>query len=254
MKSPQFKLQAEMEEEHWWHRGKKRILSALIRHLLPGSGSLVVDVGCGTGGNAAFLAREHRVAGIDASAEAVEFARTRYPGVRFIHGSAPEDLGALAGQADLYLLSDVLEHVRDDREFLARLVGAARPGAHFLIAVPADMSLWSPHDVSLGHYRRYGPESLARAWSGLPVSVRLLSYYNARLYFLAKAARLWGRWRGKAVGEAGTDVGKVARPLNGWLETIFAGESRILIDLLRGRRAAGYPRGVSLIALLRREA
>ena len=38
---------------------------------------------------------------------------------------------------------------------LSGLLAAAAPGAYFLLTVPADESLWSEHDESFGHYRRY---------------------------------------------------------------------------------------------------
>ena len=82
----------------------------------------------------------------------------------------------------MFLLMDVLEHVPDDFAFLSELLAASSPGAHFLITVPANPSFWSAHDESNGHYRRYEPDRLGRLWSGLPVTTRLLTYFNARLY------------------------------------------------------------------------
>jgi hypothetical protein len=52
---------------------------------------------------------------------------------------------------------------------------------------------------------------------------------------------------------AGTDVSLPARPINALLGSILAGEGRVLIELLSGRRR-GYSAGVSLVAILRREA
>ena len=44
-----------------------------------------------------------------------------------------------------------------------------------------------------------------------------------------------------------------AQPVNRLLTRIFSAEGKILADLLEGRRTQGYPFGVSLIAVLRRE-
>jgi len=57
--------------------------------------------------------------------------------------------------ADVYLFVDVLEHVEDDLALLKTYVDNARPGAVIMISVPAFMSLWSPHDVFVEHFRRY---------------------------------------------------------------------------------------------------
>ncbi|MGQ0645135.1 MAG: class I SAM-dependent methyltransferase [Elusimicrobiota bacterium] len=252
MKAPQFQAQAALEESHWWHRGKKRILTGLIQRLVPPSReNLVVDVGCGTGANAAALAEDYRVIGIDESEEALRPARERYPRVTFLRGEAPEDLGGAAREARAFLMSDVLEHVRDDAGWLARLARAASPGAYFLLTVPADMSLWSAHDVSLGHHRRYDAASFQNLWSGLPFSTLLVSHYNARLYPAVKLVRAFNRRRGAAAGRAGTDVGPVPKFLNRPLEEIFAGEEKRLAAALSGR-APAYARGVSLLAVLRK--
>jgi SAM-dependent methyltransferase len=254
MQAAQFELHAEIEERHWWFVARRRIMRALAEVAVPPlRTSRVVDVGCGTGANLAALANQYLCAGIDTSADAIEKARARFPDIEFIHGFAPADLGQRAGQADLFLLMDVLEHVPDDFQLLSSLLAAARPGAHFLVTVPADQSLWSEHDVSFGHYRRYDLERFRMVWRGLPVTTRLVSYYNSRLFPLVKLSRAISRGRGHTGGRAGTDFWMPASPVNRALEAIFAGESRRLCRLAQRGRGWGYGRGVSLIALLRRE-
>jgi SAM-dependent methyltransferase len=251
VKEAQYRAQAELEDGHWWHRGKTRVVREVLRRAVP-AGSVVADVGCGTGATLAALSPEYRCVGADPSAEAIALARARFPAVTFLAGDVPGALGEWHGRADAVLLLDVLEHAREDRDLLARVVAGARPGAHLLLTVPADMALWSAHDESLGHFRRYDRAGLAALWRGLPVTERLLSYYNARLYPLARAARAWSRLRGRAWGRAGTDVGRVPGPANRLMEAVFAGESARLTAAFDGG-GRGYARGVSLIALLRRE-
>ncbi len=254
MQSAQFQLHARVEDSHWWFTGRRRIMGELIRQIVPpGQQQTVVNVGCGTGANIASMAREYTCVGIDTSREAIELARSRFPGTRFISGRAPYDLSGVMRAARLILLMDVIEHVPDDFAFVSELLAASTPGTHFLITVPANPSFWSEHDESNGHYRRYEPDRLRRVWSGLPVTTRLLSYFNARLYPIARAVRAWSRWRGRATGMAGTDLSLPGRPVNAVLESILAGERRLLIDLLSGRRFRGYTAGVSLVALIRRE-
>jgi SAM-dependent methyltransferase len=229
-------------------------MRALIRRVLPASpDKTVVDVGCGTGGNIAALTQDYPCIGIDESAEAIRLARARFPKVPFICGAVPHDWVDVKGQVGLFLLMDVLEHVDDDFLALSQLLSMAKPGSYLLLTVPADMGLWSEHDVSFGHYRRYDLDRLRRVWSGLPVQTCLVSYYNSRLYPMVKAMRALSRLRGHADGIAGTDFRVPIRPLNRLLEETFAGEARVLLAALEGNRARGFSRGVSLIALLRRE-
>ncbi|HET7042294.1 MAG TPA: class I SAM-dependent methyltransferase, partial [Gemmatimonadales bacterium] len=136
MRAEHWRLNAEVEERHWWFVGRRRIMGALVRRLAePGAGHVVVDVGCGTGGNIGSLADEYGCVGVDPSPEAIELAAGRWPGVRFVCGEAPEALGGAESEAGVVLLMDVLEHVPDDFDLLSRLVAVLRPGAHLLITV-----------------------------------------------------------------------------------------------------------------------
>ena len=151
------------------------------------------------------------------------------------------------------LLMDVLEHVEDDFLLLSRLLEQLPEGGHLLLTVPADPRLWSEHDESFGHFRRYDLDRLEAVWSGLPVTPRLVSYYNTRLYPVIRAVRGISNRRGKAGGASGTDFSLPPAPVNRSLEGLFAGEARALLRSLDRAGAPAYRRGASLIALLRRE-
>lgn len=253
MNLEQFRLHAEVEEKHWWFCGRRRIMRELVHRIAPPARDVtVVDIGCGTGGNIASLAEDYTCFGIDRSEEAIRLARSRFPNVRFVCGS-DLDLSEVGGRVRIFLLMDVLEHVPDDSVFLSGLLKQLRPGDYLLLTVPADMGLWSPHDVSFGHYRRYDIRQLETLCSAQPVAIRLISYFNARLYPLVKTVRTLSRLRGRTWGSAGTDLKMPAWPLNGLLKRIFEGEAEALVNLLETKRSRGYGFGVSLVALLRRE-
>jgi SAM-dependent methyltransferase len=255
MQSAQFELHAEIEDRHWWFVARRKILRRIVGSVVPaGDGRLVLDVGCGTGANLGALAGDYQCVGIDTSAQAIELARSRFPRIEFRHGYAPGAVSDVLARASLVLLTDVLEHVPDDFSLFSSLLAATRPGTYFLVTVPADASLWSRHDESFGHYRRYDAERLKRVWQGLPATCLLTSHYNSRLYPAVKLVRWWNRRRGEAHGAAGTDFSMPSRPVNRCLEWILADESRRLLGLVSGRRRSAYGQGVSLIALVRREA
>ena len=247
-----FDLHDGVEQSHWWFVSRREIVSALLRELLPAPPPpLVVDVGCGTGATIAGLSEWCRGVGIDTSERAITLAQNRYPGARFLHGFAPADLGEIAGEADAFLIMDVLEHVEDDRGLLRGVVEAARPGAYVIATVPADMTLWSDHDVNFGHYRRYSAAGLRSIWAGLPVEPMLVSHFNSRLYPAIRVARALGRHLRIQWGHEKTDLGTPPSLLNRALHRIFTGERGRLERVLAGK-ADPYTRGVSLIAVLRR--
>ena len=252
MHSAQFQLHADIEQRHWWFVGRRRIMQRIVAEVLPPSrDATILDIGCGTGANLAALADRYTCVGIDTSPEAIALARQRFPNVCFLVGNAPDDVPELISQARLLLLMDVLEHVGDDFAALSRLLAAAPPGCLCLLTVPADESLWSEHDESFGHFRRYDRGRFARLWAGLPVTPLMVSYFNSRLLPVIRLFRAWSRRRGKAAGEAGTDFWMPMRPLNALLQAALAGEAGRLVSVLRRRRGAGYKAGASLMALLR---
>jgi SAM-dependent methyltransferase len=252
MTPEQYALFAEIERDHWWFVARREIMRTLLQRVLPPDQSrMVVDIGCGTGGNIAALAERYRCAGIDDSEHAIRLARERHPAVEFVRTADAGEIRTRLAEADAMLCMDVVEHVEHDADFLEMLVRAMRPGTQILLTVPADMSLWSEHDVTNHHFRRYSIDGFAALWQRLPVRTRLLSAFNARLYPMIKGARLVARARGRAHGHAGTDFSIPPAPVNALLEHIFRGERRAL-DAAVDRGTRPYRRGVSIVALLER--
>jgi SAM-dependent methyltransferase len=246
-------LMHEVERTHWWFTARRRILVELLAACVPARpDALIVDIGCGTGGNLAALSDRYACLGIDASPDAIGLACQSHPAIPFVRGELPDRLPSELSEAAAVIATDVLEHVEQDADAMASIVERIPDRGVVLLTVPADMALWSAHDVAHGHYRRYTRESLARLWSGLPVETLLLSYFNARLYPVIRALRTIGRWRGKAWGQAGTDLSMPPALLNRFLASVFAGESRVLVETLQGQRKQGYNNGVSLVAILRK--
>lgn len=244
----------ELEERHWWFVARRRILRRLLTELVPpGRDNLVVDVGCGGGATAAALTDGYQCVGVDPSAEMIESARRRHPGVRFVHGTVEDAFPPSADPAaDACLLADVLEHVEDDRALLAEVVDVCRPGGTCLITVPADPRLWGPHDEAHGHHRRYDRSAMARLLSRLPVEPLLISHFNARLYPLVRMVRRVEALVGRAPGPEGTDLLMPPEVLNRILTRVFAGEAEVLRRALVEPGREGYRRGASLLAAVRR--
>jgi SAM-dependent methyltransferase len=250
----QFELFARIEQAHWWFVARRRIMRELVARACPAKkDALAVDIGCGTGGNIAALADQWQCVGIDESELAIAHARARFSRVEFVRSTDPAVIASYVGRAGLVTCMDVIEHVEHDAAFLKQIVDVAPPGTTLLLTVPAGMELWSEHDVTNGHYRRYTVDGFAALWSDLPVRVRLLSAFNARLYPIVRAARAIANARGRAHGTAGTDFDMPSALVNRALEHIFAGERGALLRAVDTPRRP-YARGVSVIALLERTA
>jgi SAM-dependent methyltransferase len=248
-----FNVHAQLEPKHWWFRARSRIIRTLLNELMPPSRDVsIIDIGCGTGTIIATLAEDYRVIGIDPSRHAIELARKNYPDTRFICGEVPESLSPEERKAQAYLLLDVLEHIEDDYSFFDKVYTSVSPGSLFLLTVPADMSLWSCQDESYKHFRRYSEERFSSLWRGKKVSELLLTHFNTRLYPIIKIIRKINRMRKSTNGHAGTDFHLPNPAINAILERIFSGEHRRLVRMLKSESNKRYPRGVSLLAIIRK--
>lgn len=232
----------ELEERHWWFVARRGILLSLLERRLPAGGDLdVLDAGCGGGATMESLRRYGRVSGMEFSQEAVEYNRER--GRDVVEGSI-EAMPFEGESFDLALALDVIEHVPGDTLALGELYRTIRPGGVLLVTVPALDLLWSAHDESNGHYRRYTTAGLRRRVEGAGFEVVTLSYFNTILFPAVLGARtlggIWGR-------ESGSDLGEVPGPLNSLLMRVFSFEAPLL-----ARRT--LPVGVSALCLARRPA
>lgn len=91
---------------------------------------------------------------------------------------------------DIIIAVDVVEHVKEDRQFVELLSRHLAPNGLLLISVPAFQFLWSKHDIFLEHYRRYRIKSLALLISSCGVSVLKSSYLYVFLFPLIVIVRL----------------------------------------------------------------
>jgi SAM-dependent methyltransferase len=190
--------------------------------------------------------------GLDLDPLAIELARERFPELEFTRASVFDPFAReLIRESDLVVSSDVMEHVEDDRAFLAGILEAMSPGARLLVTVPAHPGLWSQHDVSLGHFRRYLPDTLRAVWAGQPVEEEFLSFFNSRLFPLARAERVATRLRGTTRGAHQTDLTLPPGPINRLLARVFSGEAGRLLRAYGGRGRA-FRNGLSMLAVLRR--
>lgn len=249
----QFEAHQAHEEAHWWFTARREIIMGIVDQLLQGQrNACILDVGCGTGCSVAEFAKSYEAVGIDRSVDAVRRARLRYPSCSFVHGVVPDDVADILSRVQLVTLMDVLEHVDDDIGLLAAIVESINVGASVLITVPADMTLWSEHDVALGHYRRYEPRSLSKLWSDLSVECLLLAPLNTRLEPAVRFMRtIRPKWLSTR-GAAGTDLKMPPAYVNHWLHNVFAGEKRLLLDRLARHDIDLHATGVSLLAVIRK--
>lgn len=191
-----YRLSYELEDRHWWYRGREAVVDALLGRLdLPAS-PRILDAGCGTGRNLQRYSRIGRTEGVDPSPDAVEFCRRR--GLEAVQQAGLEELPFEDGRFDLLTATDVIEHVSDDAGALRELRRVAAPAAALLLTVPAYQWMWSAEDERLEHKRRYTRRRLREVAEASGWRPAFGTYFNSILLPPIAVARRLRRSSGGA--------------------------------------------------------
>lgn len=231
-----------LEDRHWWFEGRRRVIREVLqRHLLPRARRTLLDVGCGTGGMFPLLAEFGEVDGAEASPDALERARRKFPLRRIEPCALPATLPA--GTWDVVTAFDVIEHLDEPIAALRAMRERLPWDGQVVVTVPAFQFLWSHHDEANQHRRRYSRLQLVSELSSAGLKVTFVSYFNTLLFPAVAGVRLLERLLPARAPKAGqTDLEETREPVNRLLTALFGAE-RFAV----GR--AQLPFGVSLIAV-----
>ena len=235
------KAMLDMDEHHWWYRGRRLIVRSELDRLSLASGARVLDAGCGSGRTLEDLVGYGTVSGIELDPDAAELAAGR--GCGEVKVGRLEELPWEDGTFDLITCLDVIEHIPDDRGALVELRRVTKPGGWMLLTVPAYQALWSLHDAANHHYRRYSRRALRLV--ALEAGWRLdrMTSFNSILLPVAAAVRLAQRRR-QPDSTYNPEL-KLGPPwLNSLLERPLRAEARWL------ERGGTLPAGLSLLVML----
>lgn len=130
--------------------------------IAPHCGPSVLEVGSGQGDFAAQFTDLQRLVVTDVDPAAVQLLKERFAGRAEVEVRELDLDGEVhpEEQVDSVVAVNVLEHIADDTAALRALAALVRPGGSIVLWVPAYPALYGDFDRSVGHFRRYTPNSM----------------------------------------------------------------------------------------------
>ena len=238
---------AAIEQRQWWYRGTRDICFSLLHPhlsagLKPGVTPVILDVGCGTGGNLMALSRYGQARGIDIDPLCVEYCRQR--GLDASLGSMT-DLHEAAASIDLLTMFDVLYHAEPDETvpILHGMARVIRPGGLIAFREPAMNIARGWHDRAVNGRQRFTTGGISASLREAGFEPLRTTYLNTVLFPPIVLVRRLQDLREPDLAKS--DVEDTAEPLNSLLLGVLRFERALL-------QAIDLPFGVSLFAVARR--
>ena len=207
----------ELEGVHWWYLERRALLRKMVvSGLAAPAGQIAVDIGSAGGGNTLELEK------LGMFAVCIEYGEV---GARVARDGDFLRFGAMVGDSPLQIVpwtlwwhSTCWNTLTTTVQPLRRCGACFDQADTFLLAVPADMRLWSDHDLSVGHVRRYSRAGLVSAVQIAGFTLDGIRSWNVLLRPLVAMHR--GRSKG-------SDLHRLNRVLNATLRLIVALERRL---------------------------
>lgn len=242
MEKSEYARLAEFEQSYWWHQGRLEIIRTYMRSASRGKASpAILNVGCGTGGTIGMLEKFGKVDNVDTSDDAIAFTRNLgYASITKVDDiSLPFEDKAY----DIVGAFDVLEHIEDHRGALYEWRRVLKDDGAIVITVPAYQWLWSGHDVTMHHWRRYTMKSLVALAAETGLQPERKSYAISFSLPLVAGFRLASKFLDRADSEA--SFAPVPLAINKIFTALLKAEARL-------HDTVSLPAGSSLITILRK--
>lgn len=167
--------------EHGWVPAPRYLLrrDRILRALEGVAPSRILEIGCGSGMLLHELAaRGHECHGLETSEVARPLAErlASLAGLPITFHQQPQ--ADWAGQFDVVLAFEVLEHIEDDQTALTQWQAWLKPGGRMLLSVPAHKARWNPRDVWAGHVRRYERSELVQKFAAAGFQAERIECYG----------------------------------------------------------------------------
>jgi ubiquinone/menaquinone biosynthesis C-methylase UbiE len=236
------------EQSHFWFRGFRWFVQPEVRTALAGRHApVIIDCGCGTGANVAWLQAYGKTYGFDLTWNGLalghamgrhRMARASISAIPF-----PDACADLATSFDVFqCLPDPVEH-----QAIREMWRILKPGGALVLNVAALDVLRGKHATLSEEVRRYTPKRLRQVVEGAGFEIQRLSFVNFSLFPVMLPVRVAQRWSsgGSDVPSGEFDIGVPPAPINALLSGVVWMEAAAL-------RAMNMPIGSSILCRARK--
>ncbi len=190
MKNTEVEAIINNEESHWWYKERRNKLNKFLSEIAPPA--RVLDIGP-AGGFQTKIARSmfggENTFALEYNFAAAKICKSRIP--LTINGDG-ELLPLKSMSIDVVICMDTLEHIKNDSKVVQEVLRILKPGGFFFVSVPALQILWSKHDESVGHFRRYEKKPLMRLLQRNSFKILKIEYFNVLLFPIMLVSRFLG--------------------------------------------------------------
>ena len=234
----------QVEEDSFWFNYRNAFIVEAVRRFPP-SGP-IADVGAGNGYVSLALQRAgFPTIVIEPGPAGARNARSR--GLDPVICATLQGAGLASHSLHGIGLFDVLEHIEDDRTFLADVHRFLTPGGRLYLTVPAFRTLWSSEDDLAGHYHRYTlklvKNRLREAGFAVNFATYVFSPLVAPLFLLRTVPSRLGRRQSQDVKQIAAELQPSPGLLVTAVTTVLDGELALL------KRGWRIPFGTSCLAV-----
>jgi 2-polyprenyl-3-methyl-5-hydroxy-6-metoxy-1,4-benzoquinol methylase len=164
----------DLEEKSYWFIHRNEILKNVISKYA--NGLTFFDIGGGNG----YVSKELIKLGFDTyliepGLDGISNAKER--GVKNLINASLEEANFSPGSMDNIGLFDVVEHLKNDFQFLGLINNVIKNEGTLFLTVPSYSFLWSNDDLLSGHYRRYTINSITKILRSSGFFVIYKSYF-----------------------------------------------------------------------------
>jgi SAM-dependent methyltransferase len=240
-------LTARAERSHFWFRGFREFVRPEVARAVAGrTGARLLDCGCGTGANVAWLSGYGEAFGFDLTANGLSLGRRM--GRRRMARASIAAIPVPDASVDVATSFDVFQCLPDDieRAAIREMWRVLKPGGHLILNVAALDVLRGAHAALSEEVRRYTPTRLRTLVEDARFTIDRLTFVHASLFPVMLPLRTVQRWTTRGVAPPGEfEITVPPAPVNAALSALVRLEAAML-------RIVDMPIGSSLLCHARK--